>query len=63
MNFHNYMKTVISGIKEWVYTAIRKSEMTNDDAFNLLAELSVVEPVTNENGAVFTDENGAIFVL
>lgn len=38
-------------------------EMTEEDALNLLSELSVVEPVTNEDGAVFTDENGAIFVL
>lgn len=38
-------------------------EMTNDDALNLLSELSIVEPIKNENGAVFTNENGAIFVL
>lgn len=38
-------------------------EMTNDDALNLLSELSVVEPVTNEYGAVFTNENGVIYVL
>ena len=38
-------------------------EMTNDDALNLLAELSVVEPITNENGAIYTNENGAIFTI
>ena len=38
-------------------------EMTEDDALELLAELSVVEPVTNENGAIYTNENGAIYVL
>lgn len=38
-------------------------QMTEDDALELLLELNVVELVTNENGAVFTDENGAIYVL
>lgn len=38
-------------------------EMTEDDALELLAELSVVEPVTNENGAIYTNENGAIFTI
>lgn len=43
---------------------IRLSEqMTEDDALELLAELNVVDPITNENGAIFTDENGAIYVL
>ena len=75
----NFMKTIINSIKFWVNgqlndlkykfyedleTKIDKdSEMTNDDALNLLSELNVVELVTNENGAVFTDENGAIYVL
>lgn len=75
----NFTKTIINSIKFWVNgqlndlkskfyedleTKIDKdSEMTNDDALNLLLELSVVEPVTNENGAVFTNENGAIYVL
>ena len=73
----NFMKTIINSIKFWVNgqlndlkskfyedleTKIDKdSEMTNDDALNLLSELSVVEPVTNENGAIYTDENGAIY--
>ena len=38
-------------------------EMTEDDALELLVELSVVEPVTNENGAIYTNENGAIFTI
>lgn len=43
---------------------IRLSEqMTEDDALELLAETGIIDPITNENGAVFTDENGAIYVL
>lgn len=75
----NFMKTIINSIKFWVNRQLndlkskfyedletkidKDSEMTNDDALNLLSELNVVELVTNENGAVFTDENGAIYVL
>lgn len=43
---------------------IRLSEqMTEDDALELLAETGIIDPITNENGAIFTDENGAIYVL
>ena len=38
-------------------------EMTEDDAFNMLVELSVIAPVVNEDGAIYTDENGAILTI
>ena len=38
-------------------------EMTEDDAFNMLVELSVIVPVVNEGGAIYTDENGAILTI
>ena len=38
-------------------------EMTKDDAFNMLVELSVIVPVVNEDGAIYTDENGAILTI
>lgn len=38
-------------------------EMTEDDAFNMLVELSVIVPVVNEDGAIYTDENGAILTI
>ena len=38
-------------------------EMTEDDALNMLSEVNIIDPVTNENGAIFTNGNGAIFVL
>ena len=37
--------------------------MTEDDAFNMLVELSVIVPVVNEDGAIYTDENGAILTI
>ena len=38
-------------------------EMTKDDAFNMLVELSVIVPVVNKDGAIYTDENGAILTI
>ena len=38
-------------------------EMTEDDAFNMLVELSVIVPVVNEDGTIYTDENGAILTI
>ena len=38
-------------------------EMTEDDAFNMLVELTVIVPVVNEDGAIYTDENGAILTI
>ena len=38
-------------------------KMTKDDALNLLLELNDIKPIINENGTVFTNESGAIFVI
>lgn len=38
-------------------------EQTPDDALVALAECGVVDPVTDENGAVFTDEAGNVYNL
>lgn len=39
------------------------SDMTDIDALVLLTEQGVVAPVTDKNGAIFTDEIGAIYTL
>lgn len=36
---------------------------TQNDALELLAEMGIAEPVADENGAIFTDENGIIYVF
>lgn len=35
---------------------------TPDDALELLAEMAIVDPITDETGAIVTDENGALYV-
>ena len=36
---------------------------TSDDALELLMEMGIVDPITDETGAIVTDENGAMFVF
>lgn len=36
---------------------------SEDDALALVAELSLVEPVSAEDGSIYTDENGVIYTL
>ena len=38
-------------------------EETEDDAMEMLAEMGIIEPVINEDGAIYTDENGAILTI
>ena len=38
-------------------------EYTEDDAIDLLAEMEVIDPVTDSDGAILTDENGNILSL
>ena len=37
--------------------------LTDDDAFELAAELGLINPITDENGAIYTDKNGEILSL
>ena len=34
-----------------------------DDAFALLLEMNLIEPVTNEDGSIYTNENGAMYTI
>lgn len=38
-------------------------EYTEDDAVELLAEMEIIDPVTDADGAILTDENGNILSL
>lgn len=39
------------------------STLTDESALALVVETGLVDPVTDENGKIFTDKNGKIFVL
>lgn len=40
-----------------------KNKPDEDDAFALLLEMNLVEPVVAEDGSVYTDENGAMYTI
>lgn len=38
-------------------------QFTSDDAFDLLMETGVIEPLADSNGVIYTDTNGSIYTL
>lgn len=38
-------------------------ELTAEDAMELLAEMNIIQPTTDENGALYVDENNTIYVI
>ena len=44
-------------------TKIDRSEIEEEDAVNIAAEMGLVSPAADEDGAVYTDENGDIYTL
>ena len=42
---------------------VNKSEVEDIDAIELMAETNIVQPVADENNAVFLDENNAVYIL
>lgn len=54
--------TLINAIKHWANkTFVVKN--SKDEALDMVVELGLVEPVTDENGAVYTDESGKVYIL
>ena len=44
-------------------TKIDRSEIEEEDAVTIATELSLVSPVAADDGAIYTDENGAMYSL
>ena len=40
-----------------------KNKPTEEDAMELLAEMDVIQPMADENGALYVDENNTIYVI
>ncbi len=49
--------------KSELTSKIDRSEIKDDDALALVAELELVSPIAADDGAVYTDENGAMYSL
>lgn len=56
------MNTLLNAVKHWAnQTFVVKNN--KDEALELVADLGLVEPVTDENGDVYTDESGKVYIL
>ena len=42
---------------------IFRSEVEEEDAIQIVADMGLVSPVAAEDGAIYTDENGAVYTL
>lgn len=54
-------RLVIIPLKRWIDQKL--IEETDDDATELLYEMGVIDPITDEEGNVLTDENGSILTI
>ena len=55
----SYIKTILSGLM----ARITSHEISEDEMLDLLTEMDVVRPLINNSGAIYTNNNGKIYVL
>lgn len=55
----NFVKTVVSGLLH----RIQSHEISEEELIALLAEMDVVTPVSNSEGAMYTNNAGKIYIL
>lgn len=56
------LNTLINAVMNWAErTFVAKS--TDEETLELVTEMGLVDPVTDENGAVYVDESGNIYTL
>ena len=55
----NYVKTLVSGL----LNRIQSHEISEKELINLLAEMDVITPITNNEGAMYTNSIGKIYIL
>ena len=55
----NFVKTVVSGL----LNRIKTHEISEGELIDLLAEMGVVQPFTNGEGATYVNNSGKIYIL
>lgn len=53
------MSTKIYASQEWVEERL----LNENDVLDIVMDLGLVSPVVNENGMLYTDENGLVYSL
>lgn len=59
---NNYMKPIVSSLKQWVAEYI-KNYPSADEAIDILIDMGFVDPASAEDGAVYVESENTIFVL
>ena len=54
-----FMETIIYAIKSWM----THDFLTADDAFELMTEMNILEPLTDASGSVYTTPDGVIYTF
>lgn len=55
----NFVKTVVSGL----LNRIQSHEISERELIDLLSEMDVVKPLSNNEDAMYTNNNGKIYIL
>ena len=55
----NYIKTIVSGL----LARIQKHEISEEELIELLSEMDVVKPLTNNKDAMYVNNCGKIYIL
>ena len=56
-----FIGTILDGLKQYIDK--KTVTATEEDTLNMLTELELIDPMTDESGALLTDENGAVYIL
>ena len=75
----SYLQTMLAGLRQWIteqkpdwnqndetkidFIKNKPGEETEDDAMEMLAEMGLADPVTNEENNILTDEDGNILTI
>jgi len=55
----NFVKTIVAGLLE----RIKKHEISEEELLALLSEMDVVQPLANNEDAVYTNTDGKVYIL
>ena len=55
----SYIKTIVSGL----LARIRTHEISEDELLNHLSEMDVVQPLANNDGSMYVNNSGEIYIL
>jgi hypothetical protein len=55
----NFIQTIVSGL----LNRIQSHEISERELIDLLSEMEVIKPITNNENAMYTNNSGKIYIL